>query len=166
MDARAVADKYISNDGGGPPPDTKVLRLTSNELRWLKVSILRGGWVPYRSHDREDAPTTRSYRQMQDRGLISGPPWRITQFGREAIKRAQLPKCNFIFEHTLDDLPIVAVQGVLVLRPLADIEKEAVLVTLRHFKGRRGETAKALGISRRTLQNRLRLYRQQNSPPR
>lgn len=160
MNARSLADKYISNDGGAPEPTERVLRLTSNELRWLKIAISKGGWLPYRSHDREDAPTLRGCNLMQARGLIEGPPWRITNFGREAVKRSKLPKCNFIFDKPAqEDIPIVRVHDVSILRPLREIEKEAILLTLKHFRGKRGETAGALGISRRTLQNRLRSYR-------
>lgn len=156
MDARAVADKYIANDGGQPEPAERVLRLTSNELRWLKTATMRGGWMPYRSHNQESGPTSRGYNLMQARGLVSGPPWRITKFGREAVKRAQLPKCNFVFE---EQPPITFVKSVAVIRPLNEIEEEAVLTTLKHFKGKRARTAEALGISVRTLLNKLTRYR-------
>jgi len=41
---------------------------------------------------------------------------------------------------------------------LADLEKRAILATLAAFGGNRGETAKALGVSERTIYNRLKEY--------
>lgn len=42
--------------------------------------------------------------------------------------------------------------------PLADIEREAVLLTLEAAGGNRSETARRLGITRKTLLKKLRLY--------
>jgi DNA-binding NtrC family response regulator len=44
--------------------------------------------------------------------------------------------------------------------PLHEIEKQAILATLAHFGGDRGQTAAALQISVKTLYNRLREYKQ------
>ena len=44
--------------------------------------------------------------------------------------------------------------------PLHEIEKQAILATLAHFGGDRGQTAAALEISVKTLYNRLREYKQ------
>ncbi|MEM1186130.1 MAG: sigma-54 dependent transcriptional regulator [Planctomycetota bacterium] len=41
---------------------------------------------------------------------------------------------------------------------LADLEKRAILATLAAFGGNRGETANALGVSERTIYNRLKEY--------
>ena len=43
-------------------------------------------------------------------------------------------------------------------RPLKDIEKEAVVAALERFGGNRTKAAKALGIGRRTLQNKIKQY--------
>ncbi|MGH9443699.1 MAG: sigma-54-dependent transcriptional regulator [Thermoanaerobaculia bacterium] len=49
------------------------------------------------------------------------------------------------------------------LRPMAEIEKEAILSALRLTNGRRGEAAKMLDIGLRTLQRKLKEYRAQES---
>ena len=41
---------------------------------------------------------------------------------------------------------------------LADAQREIILATLRHFSGNKRQTAEVLGISLKTLYNRLRLY--------
>lgn len=43
-------------------------------------------------------------------------------------------------------------------RPLDDVERECVLATLRHFGGARARTAEALGISERSLRDRLKRW--------
>ena len=42
--------------------------------------------------------------------------------------------------------------------PLADAQREIIIATLKHFSGNKRQTAKALGISLKTLYNRLRAY--------
>ena len=42
--------------------------------------------------------------------------------------------------------------------PLADVHKETILATLRHFSGNKRQTAETLGISLKTLYNRLKEY--------
>jgi DNA-binding NtrC family response regulator len=42
--------------------------------------------------------------------------------------------------------------------PLADAQKEIILATLRHFSGNKRQTAETLGISLKTLYNRLKEY--------
>jgi len=44
------------------------------------------------------------------------------------------------------------------VRPLKDLERMAIEAALAKFKGNRTKAAKALGIGRRTLQNKLKLY--------
>ncbi len=41
---------------------------------------------------------------------------------------------------------------------IRDVERTLILKTLEHFDGRRKETAEALGVSLKTLYNRLREY--------
>ncbi len=45
------------------------------------------------------------------------------------------------------------------VRPLEDIERQAIIAALEKFEGNRTKTAEALGIGRRTLQNKLKQYR-------
>jgi len=49
-------------------------------------------------------------------------------------------------------------EGVNVGRSIADVEKELILHTLEHFDGNRKETAATLGVSLKTLYNRLKSY--------
>jgi DNA-binding NtrC family response regulator len=48
-------------------------------------------------------------------------------------------------------------------RALADLEKQAILETLRQTSGNQTKAAKVLGISDRTLREKMRRYRQQES---
>jgi two-component system response regulator HydG len=66
---------------------------------------------------------------------------------------------------TMADLPFIATKEDTVAapalamdRPLAEIEKEAVLKTLAAAKNNRSEAARRLGITRKTLLKKLRLY--------
>ena len=49
------------------------------------------------------------------------------------------------------------------VRPMAEIEKEAILAALERTGGRRGEAARLLDIGLRTLQRKLKEYRDQDS---
>ena len=51
-------------------------------------------------------------------------------------------------------------------RPLKDLEEQAILAALKRYGGNRTRAAEALGIGRRTLQNKLKLYgiAEDNSP--
>ena len=49
--------------------------------------------------------------------------------------------------------------GVIPGRPLSDLEREAILSTLEMTGGNRTETARLLGISRRTLQYKLKEFK-------
>jgi transcriptional regulator with PAS, ATPase and Fis domain len=51
-----------------------------------------------------------------------------------------------------------------VVRPLAEIERDAIEAALRHFAGDRKAAAEALGISVRTLYYRIASYRGENEP--
>lgn len=46
-----------------------------------------------------------------------------------------------------------------VATPLAEVERRAILSTLEHFEGDKKKTAAALGVSLKTLYNRLKAYR-------
>jgi two-component system response regulator HydG len=45
-------------------------------------------------------------------------------------------------------------------RPLADIEREAILETLASTGGNKTEAARRMGVSARTLSNKMKLWRQ------
>ena len=53
----------------------------------------------------------------------------------------------------------------LVGRTVGDVEKELILDTLNHCLGNRTQAAQVLGISIRTLRNKLNLYGEMNPPP-
>ncbi|MFN4242026.1 MAG: sigma-54-dependent transcriptional regulator [Tepidisphaerales bacterium] len=57
-----------------------------------------------------------------------------------------------------------AVLSTPVPRPLADIEREVILQTLRQFKGHRVKTAQALGIGVRTLGMKLKKWKEEGVP--
>ena len=45
-------------------------------------------------------------------------------------------------------------------RPLADIEREAILATLESTGGNKTEAARRMGVTARTLSNKMKLWRQ------
>ncbi len=55
----------------------------------------------------------------------------------------------------------LAITEKLVGRTVADVERALILATLRHHSGNRTHAARALGISLRTLRNKLRSYWQE-----
>jgi DNA-binding NtrC family response regulator len=63
---------------------------------------------------------------------------------------------------TEDCAPLAAADGVhnLVGRTVADVERDLILDTLQHCLGNRTHAANILGISIRTLRNKLKLYSQ------
>ena len=76
-----------------------------------------------------------------------------------------VPEETAFAEAESDDGAVPAATGSLAGRipaatPLHEIEKQAILATLAHFDGDRGQTAAALEISVKTLYNRLREYKQ------
>lgn len=64
---------------------------------------------------------------------------------------------DFAFPHVEAEEPALAVGG----KKLADLEFEAIRAGLRQFRGNRTHTAEALGISLRTLRNKLVLYKKE-----
>ena len=55
-------------------------------------------------------------------------------------------------------------RGALVGRTVADVERDLIIETLQHCLGNRTHAATILGISIRTLRNKLQLYRQEGVP--
>ncbi|HRP35550.1 MAG TPA: sigma-54 dependent transcriptional regulator [Gammaproteobacteria bacterium] len=85
---------------------------------------------------------------------------------RNAVARAFVLADGAI---TPDDLPAGVVDGgggsgdylrVVVGQPLAEVERRAILATVEHFEGDRKAAAEALGITRRTLNTKLKKYRE------
>ena len=74
----------------------------------------------------------------------------VTALGGETIDHADLPASigRALNPHSNDDQP----------QTLADLEKRHILQTLARTNNNRIQTAKLLGIDRRTLYNKLRLY--------
>ena len=50
------------------------------------------------------------------------------------------------------------IEGVRAGRSIADVEKDLILATLEHYKGDKKAAATSLGISLKTLYNRLKDY--------
>jgi hypothetical protein len=152
-----IADKYISRDGGRPAKKTVWAPVTilEKERGWLEAAVMRGGYLPTRERDGDKAPFLSELRAMHTRGLIQGMPWRITKFGRDCLRELEQPD-RF-------SVPIsIAQPEAARVRPLAEIEREAILSALQSFAGNKSRTARALGISVRTLQNRLAEYGSEN----
>ena len=55
------------------------------------------------------------------------------------------------------DVQLVAVLG---FEPLAEVERRAILSTLGHYDGDKKRAAEVLGISLKTLYNRLKKYKE------
>ena len=86
---------------------------------------------------------------------------------RNAVARAYVLAGDVIGP---DDLPARVVDGragdgdylrISVGLPLAEVERRAILATVEHFEGDRKAAAEALGITRRTLNTKLKKYREQ-----
>jgi len=60
-----------------------------------------------------------------------------------------------------DDLMSFKVGG----QPLTEIRRIVILETLKHYEGNRSRTAEALGLSTRTIRNKLREYRDRGDDP-
>lgn len=62
-----------------------------------------------------------------------------------------------------DDLP-GEIEGLSVGRSIADVERDLIMSTLEHFDGDKNAAAATLGISLKTLYNRLKSYEDEGSP--
>jgi len=69
------------------------------------------------------------------------------------------PKFTLITEKG-DYLGAIAASSPLANRPLADLEREAILCTLEATKGNKTEAARRLGVTARTLSNKMKLWRE------
>jgi two-component system response regulator FlrC len=72
-----------------------------------------------------------------------------------------------VAEHVvLEDAPLAAADAVKTGgRTIMELERDVILSTLERLNGNRTHTAKALGITVRTVRNRLRKYRTTGEPP-
>jgi two-component system NtrC family response regulator len=77
---------------------------------------------------------------------------RVALLSRGTVLRAR------DIDRALDSVDAGAGAATNPVRPLAEVERDAIEGALRHFRGNRTRAAAALGISRRTLQSRLKLY--------
>ncbi|MFT5284034.1 MAG: DNA-binding NtrC family response regulator [Planctomycetota bacterium] len=55
---------------------------------------------------------------------------------------------------------VIDITGYLANRPIAEIEREAILATLSSTGGNKSEAARRLGVTARTLSNKMKLWRQ------
>jgi Bacterial regulatory protein, Fis family len=166
MTAATIADKYIARDGGLPTQSSSVIvwapvKISEKESAWLTKAILRGGYLPTRDRDGDSAPFLSDLRLMMERGLIKGMPWRITKFGRDCLRELEAPK---VAARTPESRPLAAseIQKPLVplspLRRLADVERELILSALAQCNGNKTRAAAELGISVRTIRNKVKAY--------
>ena len=81
--------------------------------------------------------------------FISADLDRVTEYVLAQLAREGAPRSEPVYLDTV---------SVLVGRPMAYLEKAFILSTLRHCNGNRTHTARILGISLRTLRNKLREY--------
>jgi DNA-binding NtrC family response regulator len=80
----------------------------------------------------------------------------------------QISEDDLVFGPRRDEGPAALERGeaaprgssTLVNRPLADIEREAILATLESCGGNKTEAARRLGVTARTLSNKMKLWRQ------
>ena len=160
---KTIADKYIAHDGSSAPSAALVvwapIKISEKERDWLMIAVLRGGFVPSRERDGESAPFLSDLRLMSERGLIKGMPWRITKFGRDCLRELEKPQTNRTPEPiTPEPAPEIQTPVVHIVRRLADVERESIAAAISQCNGNKTRAARALGVSVRTIRNKLRLY--------
>jgi len=75
----------------------------------------------------------------------------------EYISEKELP-LNMLPASSEDPVPSVSETPTVGTRPLEEIEKEAILATLEACNGNKSEASRRLGITRKTLHNKLKAY--------
>jgi two-component system response regulator FlrC len=84
------------------------------------------------------------------------------EIGADAIRLTAAPRgAEPSMEAGTPAAAATAVRGALVGRTVADVERDLILETLNHCLGNRTHAANILGISIRTLRNKLKLYSEQ-----
>lgn len=145
-DAKTTADKYITAQKT-KPLEINPVAANPCEIKWMKTAVRRGGWMPYKIVGRDDGAHAAQLRSMQKRGIVSGPPWKITKLGREILAKG-IEVGPILFLPPVADCPV---------RPLAEIEREYIIQALHHCGGNKTEAAKLLDISVRTVRNKVNL---------
>jgi len=67
---------------------------------------------------------------------------------------------NGVILRMTSDTPIRELRNSLANRTIADIEREAILGTLESTGGNKTEAARRLGVTARTISNKMKLWRQ------
>lgn len=166
--ASSIADKYIGRDGGRPTGGP----LSFVELQWVRRARLRNGWFPT---DGDGLPSLSELESLRDRGLVLGPPWRVTKhaieisreldgvtrpFDRQPEEALTPHQALKVLRRGMRDLlreiEVETSSSPFVGRTFADVERELLLATLDHCGQNRTRAAKMLGVSVRTVRNKLR----------
>ena len=92
--------------------------------------------------------------------MVEGGPIESEHLLFQPLPRAQQrPKFTLITEKG-EYLGAITAGSPLANRPLADLEREAILCTLESTRGNKTEAARRLGVTARTLSNKMKLWRQ------
>jgi len=155
---------------------------------YFRLAVLHLELPPLRERPRDIAPLARHFARRYAR--LNGLPERLPDPAAIARLEAhdwpgnvrELENCMhravllatgdvigpeaIVFDSRRDPLSASspAAAAPLACRPLAEIEREVILETLRRTDGNRTRAAELLGISIRTLRNRLREYARQGLP--
>ncbi len=140
---------------------------------YYRINVFRTNVPPLRERPDDIVPLARSFlRRRDDRTARFSPralgalttyhwPGNVREL-RNVVERASiLARGDVILpEHLPDRIrsPVPSHDQPLLLRPLEETQKLAILEALRTCRGNRTHAAKLLGISRRTLLNRLKVY--------
>jgi DNA-binding NtrC family response regulator len=81
--------------------------------------------------------------------------------GADAIRLTAAPRGTEAANDTSATAVASTARGALVGRTVADVERDLIIETLTHCLGNRTHAANILGISIRTLRNKLKLYSDQ-----
>lgn len=163
--AKAIADKYIARNGRASSPNAVVwapVRISDKEREWLAKAILRGGYIPTRERDGESAPFLSELRSMNERGLVRGMPWRITKFGRDCYRELEAQQVSARAPEEPEPAPPGIVENPVSPQPvrkLAEVERELIAAAMLQCHDNKTHAAKVLGISVRTIRNKLRMSR-------
>jgi transcriptional regulator with PAS, ATPase and Fis domain len=111
---------------------------------------------------REHCPGARFTRDAMQGVLAYSWPGNVRELRNvifRAVMQAKSPAVEVTADDleipgTIDDEPVGAFSG-----DLSQVERQMIFQALERFKGNQGQAAEALGISRRTLIRKLKLYR-------
>jgi len=111
--------------------------------------------------ERYDRPDLQMTNEARRKLLSHSWPGNIRELSNAIERSALLTDSNFIEEKDVEFLlPVgkVEVESNEPAQSLAQLEQKHIEITLRNLEGNRTETAKRLGISVRTLRNKLKEY--------